>query len=110
MHPLTHALLSHIPHAQSLDRGEAGDNLGALVRGTKREEVHRGMVMCAPGTMKTHTKFEAEMYVLTKDEGTSCFPPLFFVSLWMSVVFFVPSYSSASDIAALSPCKTDTPS
>ena len=51
---------------QSLERGEAGDNLGALVRGTKREEVHRGMVMCAPGSMKTYTKFEAEMYVLTK--------------------------------------------
>lgn len=51
---------------QSLDRGEAGDNLGALVRGVKREDVKRGMVMCAPGSMKTHTKFDAEMYVLTK--------------------------------------------
>lgn len=44
-----------------LDRGEAGDNLGALVRGLKREEVKRGMVLCAPGTVKSHTKFEAQV-------------------------------------------------
>ena len=44
-----------------LDRGEAGDNLGALVRGVKREDVRRGMVLCAPGTVKSHTKFEAQV-------------------------------------------------
>ena len=44
-----------------LERGEAGDNLGALVRGVKREDVRRGMVLCAPGTVKSHTKFEAQV-------------------------------------------------
>ena len=44
-----------------LDRGEAGDNLGALVRGIKREDVKRGMILCAPGTVKSHTKFEAQV-------------------------------------------------
>lgn len=44
-----------------LERGEAGDNLGALVRGLKREEVKRGMILCAPGTVKSHTKFEAQV-------------------------------------------------
>jgi elongation factor Tu len=52
-----------------LDQGEAGDNIGALLRGTKREEVERGQVLCAPGSIKPHTKFKAEAYVLTKDEG-----------------------------------------
>jgi elongation factor Tu len=52
-----------------LDSGEAGDNIGALLRGTKREEVERGQVLAAPGTIKPHTKFKAEAYVLKKDEG-----------------------------------------
>ena len=52
-----------------LDQGEAGDNIGALLRGTKREEVERGQVLAAPGTITPHTKFEAEVYVLTKEEG-----------------------------------------
>jgi elongation factor Tu len=52
-----------------LDRGEAGDNIGALLRGTKREEVERGQVLAKPGTITPHTKFEAEVYVLTKEEG-----------------------------------------
>ena len=52
-----------------LDQGEAGDNIGALLRGTKREEVERGQVLAAPGTITPHTKFTAEAYVLTKDEG-----------------------------------------
>ena len=52
-----------------LDRGEAGDNIGALLRGTKREEVERGQVLAQPGTITPHTKFKAETYVLTKDEG-----------------------------------------
>jgi elongation factor Tu len=52
-----------------LDQGEAGDNIGALLRGTKREEVERGQVLAAPGTITPHTEFEAEVYVLTKEEG-----------------------------------------
>jgi elongation factor Tu len=52
-----------------LDQGEAGDNIGALLRGTKREEVERGQVLCAPGSIKPHTKFTAETYILSKDEG-----------------------------------------
>jgi len=52
-----------------LDRGEAGDNVGLLLRGLKREEVERGQVCCAPGSVKPHTKFECEVYVLSKDEG-----------------------------------------
>jgi elongation factor Tu len=52
-----------------LDEGEAGDNIGVLLRGLKREEVVRGQVLCAPGSVTPHTKFEAQVYVLTKDEG-----------------------------------------
>jgi len=52
-----------------LDRGEAGDNVGLLLRGTKREDVERGQVCCKSGSVKPHTKFECEVYVLSKDEG-----------------------------------------
>lgn len=52
-----------------LDQGQAGDNVGVLLRGTKREEVERGQVLVKPGTIKPHTKFEAEIYVLSKEEG-----------------------------------------
>ncbi len=52
-----------------LDRGEAGDNVGLLLRGTKRDDVERGQVLCKPASIKPHTKFEAEVYVLSKDEG-----------------------------------------
>jgi len=52
-----------------LDQGEAGDNVGVLLRGTKREEVERGQVLAAPGSITPHTKFKAEAYILTKDEG-----------------------------------------
>jgi elongation factor Tu len=52
-----------------LDEGRAGENVGVLLRGTKREEVERGQVLAKPGTIKPHTKFEAEVYVLSKDEG-----------------------------------------
>ena len=52
-----------------LDQGEAGDNIGALLRGTKREEVERGQVLAKPGSITPHTKFKAEAYILTKDEG-----------------------------------------
>ncbi|MDA8943454.1 elongation factor Tu, partial [Alphaproteobacteria bacterium] len=52
-----------------LDRGEAGDNVGVLLRGTKREDVERGQVLCKPGSISPHTEFKCEAYVLTKDEG-----------------------------------------
>jgi elongation factor Tu len=52
-----------------LDRGEAGDNIGALLRGVERDGVERGQVLCKPGSVMPHTQFEAEVYILTKDEG-----------------------------------------
>jgi elongation factor Tu len=52
-----------------LDRGEAGDNVGCLLRGTKREDIQRGQVLCKPGSITPHTKFKAEVYVLKKEEG-----------------------------------------
>ena len=52
-----------------LDQGQAGDNVGVLLRGTKREDVDRGQVLAHPGTIKPHTRFEAEVYILSKDEG-----------------------------------------
>jgi len=52
-----------------LDEGQAGDNVGVLLRGTKREEVERGQVLCKPGSIKPHTEFECEVYILSKDEG-----------------------------------------
>ena len=52
-----------------LDQGQAGDNVGILLRGTKREDVERGQVLCKPGSVKPHTHFTAEIYVLSKEEG-----------------------------------------
>ncbi|MEN6604887.1 MAG: elongation factor Tu [Bryobacteraceae bacterium] len=52
-----------------LDQGQAGDNVGVLLRGTKRDDVERGQVLCKPGSIKPHTQFEAEVYVLSKEEG-----------------------------------------
>jgi len=52
-----------------LDEGRAGENVGVLLRGTKREDVERGQVLSAPGSINPHTKFEAEVYILSKDEG-----------------------------------------
>ena len=54
---------------KSLQEGQAGDNAGVLLRGTKKEDVHRGQVLCKPGSVKPHTEFEAEVYILTKEEG-----------------------------------------
>jgi elongation factor Tu len=54
---------------KTLETGEAGDNVGCLLRGTKKDEVERGQVLAAPGTITPHTKFEAEVYVLTQEEG-----------------------------------------
>jgi elongation factor Tu len=52
-----------------LDEGQAGDNIGALLRGTDKEDVERGQVLCAPGSITPHTDFEGQVYILTKDEG-----------------------------------------
>ena len=54
---------------KSLDEGRAGDNAGILLRGTKKEEVERGQVLAKPGSITPHTEFEAEVYILTKEEG-----------------------------------------
>ncbi|XP_043914466.1 elongation factor Tu, mitochondrial isoform X2 [Protopterus annectens] len=69
---------------QNLDHAEAGDNLGALVRGLKREDVRRGMVMCKPGSIRPHQKVEAQVYVLSKEEGGRHKP---FVTNFMPVMF-----------------------
>ncbi|XP_062993900.1 elongation factor Tu, mitochondrial [Elgaria multicarinata webbii] len=73
---------------KQLDRAEAGDNLGALVRGLKREDIRRGMVMCKPGSIQPHQKVEAQIYVLSKEEGgrhkpfLSNFTPVMFSLTW----------------------------
>jgi elongation factor Tu len=54
---------------KTLDQGEAGDNVGCLLRGIEREDIERGQVLCKPGSITPHKKFEAEVYVLSKDEG-----------------------------------------
>lgn len=69
---------------KSLDRAEAGDNLGALVRGMKREDVRRGMVMCKPGSIQPHSKVQAQVYILSKEEGGRHKP---FVTNFMPVMF-----------------------
>src|SRR5204863_1594136 len=67
-----------------LDEGRAGDNVGCLLRGTKREEIERGQVLCKPGSITPHTKFKAEVYCLKKEEGGphtpffSCYRPQFY--------------------------------
>ena len=74
-----------------LDEGQAGDNIGALLRGIDKEEVKRGQVLAAPGSITPHTKFEAEVYVLTKEEGGrhkpffSNYRPQFISGLQMSL-------------------------
>jgi elongation factor Tu len=52
-----------------LDQGQAGDNVGLLLRGVKRDDIERGQVVCIPGSIKPHTKFKGEVYILTKEEG-----------------------------------------
>ena len=59
----------HTTGRKLLDQGQAGDNIGALLRGTKKEEVERGQVLCKPGSITPHTEFEGQVYVLTKEEG-----------------------------------------
>ena len=61
--------LGDVYKRQILDEGQAGDNIGALLRGTGKDEVERGQVLAKPGSITPHTKFKAQAYILTKDEG-----------------------------------------
>jgi elongation factor Tu len=81
-----------------LDQGQAGDNVGVLLRGTKREEVERGQVLCKPGSIKPHTKFEAEVYVLTKEEGGRHTP--FFTNYRPQFYFRTTDVTGACDLPA----------
>ncbi len=81
-----------------LDQGEAGDNVGVLLRGTKREEVERGQVLAKPGTITPHTKFEAEVYVLTKEEGGRHTP--FFTGYRPQFYFRTTDVTGAIDLPA----------
>jgi len=105
-----------------LDSGEAGDNIGALLRGTKREEVERGQVLAAPGSIKPHTKFKAEAYILTKEEGgrhtpffTNYRPQFYFrttdvtgtVALPEGVEMVMPGDNIAMDIELIAPIAMD---
>ena len=69
---------------KSLEQGEAGDQLGALLRGIKRKDICRGMVLCQPGTMTPHSKFKAQVYVLKKEEGGRHTP---FITRYKSLMF-----------------------
>ncbi len=105
-----------------LDEGRAGDNIGALLRGTKREDVERGQVLAKPGSITPHTKFKAEAYVLTKDEGgrhtpffTNYRPQFYFrttdvtgvVQLPAGVEMVMPGDNIAMDITLISPIAMD---
>ncbi|TYZ65275.1 hypothetical protein PybrP1_001595 [[Pythium] brassicae (nom. inval.)] len=103
---------------KQLDRGQAGDNVGLLLRGLKRDDVLRGQVLCKPGTILPHTKFEAEVYVLKKEEGGrhtpffSNYRPQFFfrtadvtgnVLLKTGTEMVMPGDNTAIDIELISP-------
>src|SRR5438128_8035327 len=105
-----------------LDQGQAGDNVGVLLRGTKREDVERGQVLCKPGTITPHTKFQAEVYILTKDEGgrhtpffTNYRPQFYFrttdvtgvVKLKEGVEMIMPGDNAELDIELITPIAMD---
>ncbi|GGF29790.1 elongation factor Tu [Aliidongia dinghuensis] len=105
-----------------LDQGQAGDNIGALLRGTKREEVERGQVLAKPGSITPHTKFKAEAYILTKEEGgrhtpffTNYRPQFYFrttdvtgiVSLPAGVEMVMPGDNVAMDVELIAPIAMD---
>ncbi|KAH7489173.1 hypothetical protein PRIC1_009922 [Phytophthora ramorum] len=107
---------------KSLDRGQAGDNVGLLLRGLKRDEVLRGQVLCKPGTINPHTKFEAEVYVLKKEEGGrhtpffSNYRPQFFfrtadvtgdIQLKAGTEMVMPGDNTAIDIELIHPIALD---
>jgi elongation factor Tu len=105
-----------------LDQGQAGDNIGALLRGTKREEVERGQVLAKPGSITPHTKFKAEAYILTKEEGgrhtpffTNYRPQFYFrttdvtgmVTLPSGVEMVMPGDNIAMDVELIAPIAMD---
>jgi elongation factor Tu len=105
-----------------LDQGEAGDNVGVLLRGTKREDVERGQVLAKPGTIKPHTKFKAEAYILTKEEGgrhtpffTNYRPQFYFrttdvtgtVALPEGTEMVMPGDNIAMDVELIAPIAMD---
>ncbi|WP_272944344.1 EF-Tu/IF-2/RF-3 family GTPase, partial [Snodgrassella communis] len=81
-----------------LDQGQAGDNVGVLLRGTKREEVERGQVLAKPGSITPHTKFKAEVYVLSKEEGGRHTP--FFANYRPQFYFRTTDVTGAVSLAA----------
>ena len=105
-----------------LDQGQAGDNIGALLRGTKREDVERGQVLAAPGSITPHTKFKAEAYILTKEEGgrhtpffTNYRPQFYFrttdvtgvVSLPEGTEMVMPGDNVSMDVVLIAPIAMD---
>ena len=80
-----------------LDQGEAGDNIGVLLRGVKRDEIERGQVLAKPGSITPHTKFEAEVYVLSKEEGGRHTP--FFQWVSAAVLFSHDGCDGGGDVA-----------
>jgi elongation factor Tu len=105
-----------------LDQGEAGDNVGVLLRGTKREDVERGQVLAKPGTITPHTKFKAEAYILTKEEGgrhtpffTNYRPQFYFrttdvtgtVALPEGTEMVMPGDNIAMDVELIAPIAMD---
>jgi elongation factor Tu len=105
-----------------LDQGQAGDNVGVLLRGTKREDVERGQVLCKPGTITPHTAFQAEVYILTKEEGgrhtpffTNYRPQFYFrttdvtgiVKLKEGVEMIMPGDNAELDIELITPIAMD---
>ena len=105
-----------------LDSGQAGDNIGALLRGTKREDVERGQVLCAPGSIKPHTKFTAGTYILSKEEGgrhtpffTNYRPQFYFrttdvtgiIKLREGVEMIMPGDNAELDVELITPIAMD---
>jgi len=105
-----------------LDQGQAGDNIGALLRGTKREDVERGQVLAAPGSITPHTQFKAEAYILTKEEGgrhtpffTNYRPQFYFrttdvtgvVTLPEGVEMVMPGDNVSMDVTLIAPIAMD---
>jgi elongation factor Tu len=106
-----------------LDQGQAGDNVGVLLRGTKREDVERGQVLCKPGSITPHTGFQAEVYILTKEEGgrhtpffTNYRPQFYFrttdvtgiIKLKEGVEMIMPGDNAELDIELITPIAMDT--
>jgi elongation factor Tu len=105
-----------------LDQGQAGDNVGVLLRGTKREDVERGQVLCKPGSITPHTKFVAEAYILTKEEGgrhtpffTNYRPQFYFrttdvtgiIKLKEGVEMIMPGDNAELDVELITPIAMD---